>query len=52
MTQSIELTDEQVDALLDAVWSGLEDALESEDVEEARRLQAVGRKLEAARSGR
>lgn len=51
MTQSIELTDEQVDVLLDAVWNALEDALETEDIAEARRLQAVGRKLEAARGG-
>lgn len=50
MTPSIDLTDEQVDVLLDAVWNALEDALEAEDVAEARRLQAAGRKLEAARS--
>jgi hypothetical protein len=49
VTQSIELTDEQVDTMLDAVWDGLEDALETENVEQAKRLQEVGRKLEAAR---
>jgi hypothetical protein len=46
VTQSIELTDEEVEVLLDAGWN----ALEAEAITEAR-LRAASKKLEAVRRG-